>query len=129
MPEHADDAAQQSANRADKNKPAKKTPARYAAEARARKVPLPDGLDPDTIGATAALFVYQYRKDHQTGPTWREVAEHVHPNCASACGQQTDRAERVVPRVHAEQIVQSLIETGWLEATKQPRSLTLAGAG
>lgn len=103
--------------------------AQRAAEARARRVPLPDGLDPDTIGATAALFVGQYRKQHRTGPTWREVAEHVHPDCASSCGPKTDRAEKVVPRVHSEQIVRPLIRAGWLEATKEPRSLTLAGAG
>ncbi len=111
-----------------KPKPFQKTPGRYAAEGRARKVPLPDGLDPVSIGAAAALFVYQYRKQHQTGPTWREVAEHVHPDCASTCGPQADRADRVVPRVHAEQIVSQLIQAGWLAATREKRSLTLAGA-
>ncbi|MHA6801754.1 hypothetical protein [Bounagaea algeriensis] len=100
----------------------------YAAEARARKVPLPDGLDPATVGAAAALFVYQYRTQHQTGPTWREVAEYVHPDCVTVCGPQADRADRVVPRVHAEQIVQQLIDAGWLSVTREKRSLTLAGA-
>lgn len=99
------------------------------AEARARQVPLPHGLDPNTVGATAALFVGQYRKTHRTGPTWREVAEHLHPDCASTCGPHTDRAEKVVPRVHSEQLIRQLIRAGWLEATREPRSLTLAGAG
>ncbi len=105
-----------------------KTAAQYAAEGRARQVPLPDGLDPATIGTTAARFVYQYRRQHQTGPTWREVAEHVHPNCSSRCGPQAARAEQVVPQVHAEQIVRQLIQAGWLAATQEHRSLTLAGA-
>lgn len=102
--------------------------AQRAAEARARQVPLPGGLDPSEIGATAALFVGHYRKTHRTGPTWREVAEHVNPDCASTCGTQADRAEKVVPRVHSDQIVRQLIRSGWLSATREPRSLTLAGA-
>lgn len=102
--------------------------AQKAAEARARKVALPDGLDPASIGDAAALFVYQYRRKHQIGPTWREVAEHVHPECASVCGPHAERADRVVPRVHSDRIVRSLIAAGWLAATREQRSLTLAGA-
>lgn len=59
--------------------------AQRAAEAHARQVPLPDGLDPDTIAATAALFVGQYH-----------------------------RAERLAPRAHSQLIVRQLIRAGWL---------------
>lgn len=117
---------QQHARRA--NQQGRKTAGQKAAEARAAKVPVPDGLDPASVGVAAARFVYQYRRQYRTGPTWRELAEHLHPNCRSECGPRTDRAERVVPRVHSEQIVAALIEAGWLQAGLEPRSLTLLGA-
>lgn len=110
------------------NQQGQKTAGQKAAEARAAKVPVPDGLDPASVGVAAARFVYQYRRQHQTGPTWRELAEHLHPNCASTCGPRTDRAEKVVPRVHSERIVAALIDAGWLQAGIEPRSLTLPGA-
>lgn len=44
------------------------------AETRARQVPLPDGLDPSSVGATAALFVGQYRKRHRAVRPVRSAA-------------------------------------------------------
>lgn len=91
----------------------------------AGQVPLPAGLDPDTIGAAAALFVAQHRRTHAEGPTWREVGAHLHPDCGQTCGPQAPGADRIVPRVHAERIVRALVKAGWLHAGSQPRSLDI----
>lgn len=103
--------------------------ARYRQKlATAGAVPLPAGLGPDEIGAAAALFVTQYRQQHHTGPTWRELAAHLHPDCPATCGQHAPGAERIVPRLHTHRLVGPLVTSGWLQATRAPRSLTL-GAG
>lgn len=90
--------------------------AQRASEARARQVPLPNGLDPNTIGAAAALFVGQYRKTHRTGPTWREVGERVH-------SEQIVRAARVPRRTR----IRSPRPTACTHPHTQPRTITHCG--
>lgn len=93
--------------------------------ATAAAVPLPGGLAPDEIGAAAAVFVAHYRQQHGTGPTWRELATHLHPDCHATCGHQAPGADRIVPRLHTHRLVQPLVAAGWLQATRRTRSLTV----
>lgn len=91
----------------------------------AQTVALPEGIAPSEIAAPAALYVTHHRREHQTGPTWCELAARLHPNCASECGPHAPGADRIVSRVHAHRIVSGLVQDGWLSATRQKRSLRL----
>lgn len=99
---------------------------RQQLQRRARAIPLPDGYEPEVIGATAALYVAQYRQRNDIGPTWGELSSHLHPNCRTTCAadQPSSLGWKVVQQ-HRQSVVSQLIKAGWLTATRKPRSLTV----
>lgn len=112
-----------------KNNNAKPSAQRYRQRMRqqAQAVPLPADLTADQFGAQAALFVGSYRQQHGTGPTWTELAAHLHPDCGETCGRDQPGAIRWhVIQGHQQQLVQQLIKAGWLTARRKPRSLAVA---
>lgn len=98
----------------------------------AARVPLPpelaaalkDGRQRAELGRRAAAWVAGYRRRYGCGPTWSELADELHPDCDQMCGDADDDPYAVVSG-HTHQLVARLRNTGWLSASRQPRSLDI----
>lgn len=96
-------------------------------------VPLPEPLalslkDPDEmakLGRPAAVWVQLYRDEHGYGPTWRELGEAIHPDCAHVCAAQAPAPVPAwaVAQNHAGLLTSALVRHRWVQSTKAARSL------